>query len=211
MNESKKWLGLIPVDIKHVRKHTSVKHIEDIQSYNTDAFDYARKAAATDFLNKELNLYDINIEETKLSNNSKSGIMWVKIGDRNRIKIMSQIGRLAKGKKLNIRLISKIPQQFWERNKVLENLCYNERQLNPNLRTQVRLGKQDLELMTKHKDEMFWRSTPNEAYGQLPEPETEYVLKTPEGRQNKRGANTPLDSEVSKKTNLGSTPEDITV
>ena len=112
---------------------------------------------------------------------------------------------------MKIRLISKIPMQFWERNKALENLCYRERQQNPNLRTQIRLGKDDLELMTKHRDELYWRSTPNEAYGQIPEAEIDNVTKTPEGRHQKRGANTPLNSEVTKKSNLGSTPEESVI
>ena len=133
--------------------------------------------------------------------------MWIKVGDKNRIKILSQIGRLAKGKKLNIRLISKIPQQFWERSRALERNCYDERQKNPRLRTQVRLGKSDLELMTKYKEEMYWRTTPIEEYGELPAAELNHEIKTPEGRQTKRGANTPLTSENVKRNNMGMSPE----
>ena len=62
--------------------------------------------------------------------------------------------------------------------------------------------------MTKFKDELYWRNTPNEAFGQLPEAETDQLLKTPEGRMKKREANSPLNNEVAKKTNLGSNPED---
>ena len=159
MEEAKKWLRLVPVDINHVRKYTSEKHIEDHLSYNTATFDYAREKAAVEFLNKELNMYDVAIEETKMSANSKNGIMWIKIGDINRIKVLSQIGKLARNKKLNIRLITKIPHQFWERNRCLENLCFKERERNPKLRTQIRLGKTDIELFTKFKDEIFWRNT----------------------------------------------------
>ena len=143
-----------------------------------------------------------------MSANSKHGILWIKIGDKNRIRVLAQIGKLARNKKLNIRLITKIPYQFWDRNKTLEDLCFKERERNPNLRTQIRLGKSDLELMTKFKDEIYWRSTPNEAYGQLPEAEIDQITKTPEGRNKKREANSPLISEVTKKTNLGSNPED---
>ena len=53
---------------------------------------------------------------------------------------------------------------------------------------------------------MFWRVTPIEAYGQLPPPDIDTELKTPEGRKQKRSANTPLSNEVTKKTNMGSTP-----
>ena len=54
---------------------------------------------------------------------------------------------------------------------------------------------------------MFWRLTPLEAYGNLPEPEIDNEVKTPKGRQQKRGANTPLTNEIVKKTNMGPTPE----
>ena len=38
----------------------------------------------------------------------------------------------------------------------------------PNLRTQVRLGTDDLELNTKHIGEPLWQVTPATAYGELP-------------------------------------------
>ena len=127
------------------------------------------------------------------------------------MRILTQIGHLSKGRKLNIRLITKIPQQFWNRNKVLEQNCFNERQKDPNLRTQVRLGRNDLELRTKYRSEIYWRTTPLEAYGSLPDPEIDKESRTPEGRNNKRGANSPLTNEISKRTNMGSTPESIEI
>lgn len=50
-----------------------------------------------------------------------------------------------------------------------------------------------------------------EAYGDLPKPEIDTEIKTPEGRQMKRGATTPLTNDKEKKQNMGSTPENISI
>lgn len=207
LNEAKKWIGLIPMNLEHVRKFTDEKDIDEIDTINLSRFDRARHNAAKEFFIKELDMNDIIIEETKISKNAKEGIMWAKVGDTNRNRIMAQIGKISKGRKLDIRLIPKIPHQLWLRNKQLEQNCAAQRKITLELRTQVRLGKSDLELRTKFKGEIYWIKTPIEAYGEIPEIELKTGTKTPEGRRPKRGANTPLANENDKKQNMGNTPE----
>ena len=122
---------------------------------------------------------------------------------------MPQLAVLSKSKQLDpsVKLITKIPNQFWSRNKSLESNCYHERQNNPNLRYQIHLGQVDLELQTKSKNDLFWQVTPLEAFGPLEPIQTTSILKTPEGRGPKRAANSPLTNEVKKKPTLGLSPQ----
>ena len=108
MNEGKKWIGLVLLDMSHVKRFSSNKSIDDINMMNTDTFEYAREQAGNEFFQKELNITDIKITESKLSKNNKNGILWVKIGNNARLKSLSSIATISQGRKLDIRLITKI-------------------------------------------------------------------------------------------------------
>ena len=127
LEEGRKWIGLVPINKAHVRKFAEDKVTDDIKMMNGKDFEEARKIAAEDFLKIELNISDIKILESKLSENTESGILWVKVGNRERLQILSTIARLSIGRQMKIRLLTKIPQQFWARNKQLEYYCSVER------------------------------------------------------------------------------------
>ena len=65
----------------------------------------------------------------------------------------STMAALSRKNKLDVKAITKMPPQFWDRNRSLENNCAQQRKLQPNLKTQIRLGKQDLELWTKSQND----------------------------------------------------------
>ena len=174
---------------------------------NSKEFKQARQLAAEEFFWKELHLTNINVVESKLSQNNKHGILWIKIRNINHQKCLNTVAELSKGRLLYVKLLTKISSQFWARNKSLESNCYLQRQQNLNVHTQIHLGQVDLELCTKFKNDLFWKITPLEAYGLLEPPQTTTILKTPEGRQSKREANSPLMSEVKKKPTLGLSPQ----
>ena len=89
----------------------------------------------------------------------------------------------------------------------MESNCFIQRQTNPSLRTQIRLGQVDLELRTKHKNDLLWQITPLEAFGPLKPPQITNILIAPEGRKVKRVASSPLTGEVLKKNqHWGSVP-----
>ena len=67
-----------------------------------------------------------------------------------------------------MRLVTYIPPELWERKVALDQLLKLERVNQPNLRTQVRLGVEDLQLYTKFNGEPLWQATPATAYGELP-------------------------------------------
>ena len=69
----------------------------------------------------------------------------------------------------------------------LEIQCRKEREKNTNLRTQIRLGVKDLELLTKNKGDRYWKIQDVEFFGELLEIETDISHlscspTTPEGR-----------------------------
>ena len=211
MEEGRKWIRLVPINKSHVRKFTENKVTDDIKEMNGKEFEMARKTAAEEFLKIELKITDIEIKETKLSENKDAGILWVKVGNKARLTILSQIAKESIGRQLQIRLLTKIPQQFWSRNKLLEYNCAMERKKNPNLRTQIRLGQFDLELWTKEKGEQFWRLTPLEAFGSL-DPYTVNYPKDQAPTQDripKRGATSPLTSNPNKLHRRSNSPDPL--
>ena len=97
LEEGRKWLGLVPVDLSHIRHFTEDKNTDKIKIMNNCEFEYAREQATQEFFIKELNIDDIKIMESKLSSNKDNGILWVKIGDNNRLKALNMITRISKG------------------------------------------------------------------------------------------------------------------
>ena len=84
----------------------------------------------------------------------------------------------------------------------LDKILKNQKAIEPNLRTQIRLGDDDLSLFTKYKDKPYWRSTKLTAYGDpefdpdiSPAPTTTNKLKmsspTGDSRADKIVKNTP--------------------
>ena len=76
------------------------------------------------------------------------------------------------------------------------------------LRTQVRLGKDDRELMTKHHNDSYWQHTPIEAFMPVHSPSFLSIppAYTPEGRNSKQGASSPIVSDSSKHNKGSSSP-----
>ena len=64
---------------------------------NTVEFKYAREQAGMEFFQKELNLTDVKITESKLSKNKDNGILWVKIGNDAQLQSLSSIARHSPG------------------------------------------------------------------------------------------------------------------
>ena len=160
-------VGLFPVSLDHLRKFSYEKDIITTEGYNIAHHDGDRKEAGKDFLNKELKFKvdEINIVATKLAPKPESQILWIETSEANVKKIYSRAAAL---KNKNIRLITYFPAELWERKVALDKHLKLERVNEPNLRTQVRLGTEDLELNTKHVGEPLWQVTPVTAYGELP-------------------------------------------
>ena len=135
MDEHKKWLGIIPVNLKRITPYYNDDQDNDINpnSINQPKFDEARKSAAIEFLDLELNIFNMSVSQTKWVESKKGGgVLWFKVGSPNRQKIISTIAALSKkrygeDKTMDIQVIPKMPNQFWERNKLLEPNCWHEK------------------------------------------------------------------------------------
>ena len=61
------------------------------------------------------------------------------------------------------------PRMLWERKKSLEKRTANEQVKDKKLRYQIRLGVNDIELLTKRVDDEFYVKVDLETYGVLPD------------------------------------------
>ena len=210
MCEAKRWVGLIPITTNHVRKHSGMKDVDNIEDMNCIDFERARHDAAIEYLTLELNFKedDMKINKTKLSNSRKGPLMWIEVGESNVAKIFKRASLVQRGKPQKIIILSKIPKEFWSRHRSIDHNCWQARSSNKLLRTQIRLGTNDLELYTKQKNEFIWLKTPLTEFGEINDVELEYKISTPEGRMtyNKRGASPLTGTE--KKIREGSEVSD---
>ena len=86
---------------------------------------------------------------------------------------------------------------FWayQRNKALEINCRVARTADPDLRTQIRLGHMDLELLIKMKGDKRWANVPLDRFGYVPplstrvEPMVDISPTSPVGRSPKTPKN----------------------
>ena len=76
-----------------------------------------------------------------------------------------------KGKIQILGLSTITPPQLWERKKRLEIILKEARKKNPSLRTQIRMGENDISLYTKIVGENFYSWTPLTKFGDPNEPQ----------------------------------------
>ena len=88
---------------------------------------------------------DISIVETSISNDT----VYIAVNDREDIHDLYV--RKADCKRDNIFLRTYCPPQFYSRFATLNKICADERQKYPDLKTQVRFGHNDLEILTKDR------------------------------------------------------------
>ena len=72
----------------------------------------------------------------------------------------------------NVKVSQFIPPQLFRRNNELSRLTFLKRKDNEKLKTQIRLGKSDLILLVKDREEKDWREQKDlQCFGQIPDPE----------------------------------------
>ena len=164
---AKTKLGLYPVTLDNIRHFSFDKSILTTEEFNEDKHNEARIDAAKEFIEIELKLdqNEINIENAKLAPKADSKILWINTTEHNVKKLYA---RAAAIKNKNIQLFTYYPAELWERKIALDKNLKEARSNNANLRTQIRLGVDDLELHTKYTNENIWQITPLTEYGQLP-------------------------------------------
>ena len=137
--KASKIIGIGPVT------KMSVDHFEkELQN-----FEKAKMAAVNEFLQFYLNyekdeIEDLEIEATQMA---KDDIVYIVIKDQSNIHELYR--RIAQSQNNDIITRNFIPPQFFERFMHISMRCKDLRESNNNIKTQMRFGRQDIEVMTK--------------------------------------------------------------
>ena len=185
------------------------KELAEPRGVNSDEYRDARTRAAEYFLDRELkiNLNEIGLVKTKLA--VRSQILWLELESKETVKEIYTRAADIKNSEIKLRYFT--PPEFFDRIKVLENLCWKARtkakDSGNRLKTQVRLGFEDIELHVREGSEEYWRQVNPDMFGSLPAINlkarvknlTEMTESPPKGRR-KRGRTSPqLSPERSRR------------
>ena len=134
----------------------------------------ARRAAANEFLVEELGFKDkeVRIKDCKMANNHESAILWI---ETEIVQVKNIFMKAAIKGNRKISVMQYYPRILWERKKSLEKRMAIERVKDKKLRYQIRLGVNDIELLTKGVDDEFYVKVDVETYGVLSDIEDDYT------------------------------------
>ena len=108
----------------------------------------------------------LGIDTIKRSKKIDSKIVYITCKDQEAASIIFR--RTAQIKNDEVHVTPFIPPQIFERYRSLQYYCKVQRDMNPELKTKVLLGSDDLILRTKLKSEYYWKTNFNlEEYGPL--------------------------------------------
>ena len=136
-------LGIQPVKTKDIEDHLRVT--KDPRK--------ARELAVRDYLRdylqfNEEELEEVEIKDTKISSKGEETV-YVVFGSIETIRDIHW--RVAEVRNKEIVVRNFIPPQFWSRYMYLNKACSEYRGLYPNIKTQLRFGSRDVEIMMKEK------------------------------------------------------------
>ena len=189
MRESAEMVGLGPISITDVVAFYQAGNTSDLHQYSTkevtegEKHHLARVLAVKDLLGGELNFEDeeIEITATKFSSDLGKQLVWCRL--RNRGMVARIFARNAKIQNRDVKIVQKYPTQAWKRLKELERLIKVERTHNDNMRFQVRIGHDDLQVMWKGKGGVYQPIGIQEFAKGRPLPPLEFFSTVPRGRQ----------------------------
>ena len=186
IHAARRRVGLYPININHIKQYIDTVEDSDEVIYKHEKFDMARREAANEFLVKELGFKDeeINIEECKMANNPESSILWIET-EIDQVKNIFMKAAITGNRKISV--MQYYPRILWERKKSLEKRMAVERVKDRKLRYQIRLGVNDIELLTKGVNDKFYVKVDVETYGQLSDIDYTSGDKR-EGRSEKKNA-----------------------
>ena len=204
-SNARKTIGLYPIKAHDILKWSTNEYYppaDDIPEMETE-----RSKAVMEFLDLELK-YRKQVPFTSSWSQEKN-IMWVKFQDEIIVKRL--YWNQADFKNDRIKLLKYTPNWAYERNKQLEIRCRLARENDPELRTQVRLGNDDLVLLIKRKGEDRYKRVNVEYFGELPclqfDIDAEVSPGPPVGRDSHRRDSDTEDreEEINRKRKVRST------
>ena len=107
---------------------------------------------------------EIKIQTIKMARNWTSKIMWIEVGEDT---VNRLINRSITLKNPNIQLVTFYPAKVWNQRKEINEIMKEAKKKTPDLRYQIKLGKNDLYLKTKMVDEFIWQTTPIEHFAKM--------------------------------------------
>ena len=142
-------IGLGPISEKCFNDN-----IETEQNYEKAKVNMIKQYLKTTYKYNDNELNKINIMETKITI-KKDIFIYIALDDLEDIKDIYR--RKAEIRRDDTTLRSYVPPQFYERFVALNRICKDKRDLDNEIKTQIRFGKRDLEILTKTKgtDEPF--------------------------------------------------------
>ena len=166
IHAARRRVGLFPININHIKQYIDNVDDSDEVIYKHEKFDMARREAANEFLVKELGFKDkeVRIKECKMANNPESSILWIET-EIDQVKNIFMKAAIIANKKISV--MQYYPRILWERKKSFEKRMSVERVKDRKLRYQIRLGVNDIELLTKGENDKFYVKVDVETYGGL--------------------------------------------
>ena len=166
IHAARRRVGLFPININHIKQY--IDNVDDLDEviYKHEKFDMARCEAANEFLVKELGFKDkeVRIKDCKMANNPESSILWIET-EIDQVKNIFMKAAIIANKQISV--MQYYPRILWERKKSLEKRMSVERVKDTKLRYQIRLGVNDIELLTKGENDKFYVKVDVETYGRL--------------------------------------------
>ena len=145
-------------NFEKVKLNMVKKHLKQINKYNSEEIE------------------NMKIKETKIT--VKEDI-FIYIAMEEIEEVRDLYRRKAEIKRDNVMLRNYVPPQLYSRFAALNSICKQKRLENSNLKTQVRFGTQDLEVMVKLKgsNEPFEKQDHNDFVGEASLPEFDEKIK----------------------------------
>ena len=150
-------VGLGPIDLEEIERDRRNRvpfeesKLRIVKQILADRLDY-----------DELELEELEIKETRL-NPKGDGVIYMALGDQEQVKDIHKRKAEMQDDELIVRMY--IPPNYYERFAHLNRVCKERREEDDTLKTQLRFGRNDLELFVKTKgDEAPYRQVPLEEF-----------------------------------------------
>ena len=210
---ARKKVGVWPVTAFDIREanndNEDIFNATDDELFRDPKFANARCEAAINFLHLELkfNKNDILVVDAYMARDPETKILWIETTELSVKKIFQKAARI---RNRDVRILTFFPRHLFNKKRNLDAILRTQRGIDPTLRTQIRLGKSDLELYTKFGNEQFWNKSPLGIYG---DPNVDPTLSPPVRRatpshpsQGKRKVSSPANKDDTTKKHRVTSP-----
>ena len=153
LQEDKKIVGISPITMEHIEKYRS----DEVGKED------AIKLATREFLRDKLKMDEEEINDLKILKITKPmkenlERVYIQMDEEEGAKYIYRKAAQVKNEQAKISMF--VPPQFYKRFNELSKHTFNARKENKELKTQIRLGDNDLTLLVKHKGEREWENEP---------------------------------------------------